>query len=122
MAPVPVERVVRRSPLEHADALAHAYETVGATRTVAARALGGVRRRALLSRGFHGLDDAAFLSAVATAWPAVADDCHVVRDALGKSIRKRELPVLSRALARIEEALAQPARATSPAASQPQTR
>jgi hypothetical protein len=37
--------VERRSPLEHVDALAHAYEQVGATRTATHRLVRGLRRR-----------------------------------------------------------------------------
>ena len=37
--------IARRSPLEHVDALGHAYADVGATRTATARLVSGVRRR-----------------------------------------------------------------------------
>ena len=43
--PRAAERIERRSPLEHVDALARAYRAVGATRTATLRLVHGVRRR-----------------------------------------------------------------------------
>ncbi len=51
LPPRAAERIERRSPLEHVDALARAYRAVGATRTATARLVHGVRRRVEHSLG-----------------------------------------------------------------------
>lgn len=56
-APVPVEVVDRRSPLEHVDALAGIYRSAGAHGTVARHLVQGAARRA----GWSGTGDLAFL-------------------------------------------------------------
>jgi uncharacterized protein DUF4350 len=88
IAPRGVPRVERRSPLEHVDALARAYEQVGATRTVARRLARGLRRRhgrgAWSARpAVAGSADAdeRFLTAVAGAHPALAPDATRLLDA-----------------------------------------
>ena len=61
------ERIIRRSPLEHADALGHAYADVGATRTATARivsAASGVVSADRWPRR-RGADDASFSTRVA---------------------------------------------------------
>jgi hypothetical protein len=106
IAPVEADRVQRRDPLEQIDALAHAYEQVHATRTVAARLLHGVRARA--ERGWSPArsrpnDD--FLTDLAHRDPALAADAALVRRALREPIPERQLAELGAALARIERAL-----------------
>jgi hypothetical protein len=108
IAPQQPDRIPRRSPLEHADALAHAYESVKATRTVTMRLLAGVRRRAGLSRAGQNLDDEGFLTLVAGSWPKVATDAAVVRRALRQQLPPKELSAVADALARIESALSRP--------------
>jgi hypothetical protein len=99
------ERIARRSPLEHADALAHAYATVKASRTVTARLLSGVRRRAGVSRAGRDLDDTRFLSRVAADDPSLAADVEIVRHGLAHPVPPRQLPTVAAALERIESAL-----------------
>ena len=105
--PQDVERIERRDPLEQVDALAHAYEQVRGTRTVAARLLRGVRRRvdrsgaATRSRG-----DDVFLDAALARSPALGADVALVRRAIDNTIADRELAALGAALSRIEHSLA----------------
>jgi hypothetical protein len=109
VAPRPIvprdpERITRRSPLEHADALAHAYAEVGATRTITSRLLDGVRRR--VGRHVSSAADAdAFLQAVATTRPPVADDVERVQAALREPKAPRDLLAVGASLRRIEEVL-----------------
>jgi len=98
-------RAVRRSPLEQADALANAYETVHGTQTVAARLLAGVRRRSRGSFAWRTLDDDAFLAAVTSQHPGIDADTALVRRALHVPIDDKDLPALAAALRRIEARL-----------------
>ena len=105
--PQEVVRIERRDPLEQVDALAHAYEQVRGTRTVAARLLRGVRRRvdragsAGRSRG-----DDVFLDSVLARAPTLEPDVALVRRAMDTTIADRELAALGAALGRIEHSLA----------------
>jgi hypothetical protein len=104
IVPRDAERIVRRSPLEHADALAHAYADVAATRTVTSRLLEGVRRR--VGRNVSSAADAdAFLQAVASTRPGIADDVARVQAALREQKAPRELLAVGASLKRIEEVL-----------------
>jgi hypothetical protein len=109
IAPRPIvprdpERTARRSPLEHADALAHAYAEVGATRTVVGRLVSGVRRRA--GRGVAAAaDNESFLHAVAALRPALRDDVARVQQALRDASASRDLAPVGTALQRIEQFL-----------------
>lgn len=100
-------RVERRSPLEQVDALARAYDQVGATRTAAQRLLRGVRRRTerAATRGRRTLDDAAWLAQVVTRHPAIADDAALVMRALDEAVPPRVFATLGPALHRIEATL-----------------
>lgn len=111
LAPRPIvpreaERMQRRSPLEHAEALGHAYADVGATRTATARLVGGVRRRAgrVLGAG-AGVDDDAFLSAAAARFPALAEPAARVREALRQPVSPRAFGDVGEALNTIEHHL-----------------
>ncbi|MBX3132878.1 MAG: hypothetical protein KF689_05775 [Gemmatimonadaceae bacterium] len=114
VAPRVEQRIERRSPLEHVDALARAYAQVGATRTVAQRLLRGLRRRvtrgALAPAARHdgALDDVSWLGFVATRHPELAEDVALVRRAQADSLLRRELPTLGPALHRIETTLTRP--------------
>jgi hypothetical protein len=101
------ERIERRSPLEHVDALAQAYRAVGATRTATSRLVHGVRRRvehSLGSRSGAASDDA-FLAWAEQRAPTRAEDVALVRQALAKPISRRELETVGQALRRLEVAL-----------------
>lgn len=99
-------RVARRSPLEHVDALGHAYADVGATRTATARLLSGVRRRAERTTARAGsVDDEAFLDSVRRRFPAIGTSVDVVRDALRRPLSSRELVAVGAALETIEHHL-----------------
>jgi hypothetical protein len=108
LPPQDVERVERRSPLEHVDALANAYARVGATRTATARLLRGVRRRVEPNgmRAPIGSDDpdASFL-AVAEQAPARRLDVALVRRALTMPVGRRDFESAGAALRRLEESL-----------------
>ena len=104
LVPRASERIERRSPLEHVDALARAYRAVGATRTATSRLVHGVRRRvehSLGSRSGAASDDA-FLSWAQQRAPARAADIAVVRHALSTPITRRELENVGHALRRLE--------------------
>ena len=96
----------RRDPLEQVDALAHAYQQVGATRTVVARLLHGVRAR--VHRGSataRRQSDDAFLALVEARDPTVHADVALIRGALRESVTPRELPDIGGALLRVEHSL-----------------
>jgi hypothetical protein len=104
--PADVLRIERRDPLEQIDALAHAYEQVRATRTLAQRLLHGVRSR--VERGWsasRARPDDEFLADVERQVPALAADVALVRRALAESLPDRLLPELGAALRRIEQSL-----------------
>lgn len=104
--PRAVERFERRDPLEQVDALAHAYEQVHATRTITARLLRGVRRRA--ERGGAGArarPDAEFLDATVMRAPELAADVAIVRNALQQPLADRDFLAAGAALQRIEDTL-----------------
>jgi hypothetical protein len=98
-------RIARRSPLEHADALAHAYAAVGATRTATARLLDGVRRRARRTRNTARESDAQLLAVASAATPAARTAAAVVSRALTDTIPPRELTGVAGAISTIEQAL-----------------
>lgn len=100
------ERIERRSPLEHVDALARAYSQVGGTRTVATRLVHGLRRRILRGRR-SALGDEQFLDQIASRVPQVSDDTALLKRALTESIGKKDLLELGPAAGRIESTLAQ---------------
>jgi hypothetical protein len=101
------ERIERRSPLEHVDALARAYAQVGAGRTAATHLLRGVRRR--LERGGARprtvRTDEEFLRSVAQTDPTLSADVELVRRALADGAPKEALAEAGAALARIEASL-----------------
>ena len=106
LPPADVLRVERRDPLEQIDALAHAYEQVRATRTIAARLLHGVRSR--VERGWSAArarPDDDFLLDARNQVPALAPDVEIVRRALAERLPDRSLPELGEALRRIEHSL-----------------
>lgn len=106
LPPVDVLRVERRDPLEQIDALAHAYEQVRATRTIAVRLLHGVRSR--VERGWSAArarPDDEFLADAERQVPSLAPEVEVVRRALTERLPDRSLPELGAALRRIELSL-----------------
>jgi hypothetical protein len=106
LPPVEVERIERRDPLEQVDALAHAYEQVGATRTAAARLLRGVRARAERSSPIaRQRSDEQFLQEAQATYPARRDDVDLIGKALREPVTARELPAVGAALQRLEESL-----------------
>ena len=101
------ERIERRSPLEHVDALARAYAQVGATRTAALRLLRGLRRRvergAVRSRTAE--NDERFLARIDDLHPALKDDVAVIRRAVSTQISRHDFALLGPAVHRIESTL-----------------
>jgi len=102
-------RIQRRSPLEHAEALGHAYADVGATRTATARLVSGVRRRVgrVVGAGV-GADDETFLSAAAERFPTLAEPVSSVREALRQPVSPRAFVDVGEALKTIEHHLTTP--------------
>ena len=101
------ERIERRSPLEHVDALARAYRAVGATKTATARLLHGVRRRvdhALGARGGNTTDES-FLAWAQQRAPERKTDVELVRLALVNTVPRRDLETVGEALRRLETSL-----------------
>lgn len=98
------EMVERRDPLEQVDALAHAYEQVGASRTATVRLLRGMRARLGESTSRHVSDDV-FLTAARDAVPSRADDVTLIRRALRERVPARDLPEVAAALRRLEDSL-----------------
>ena len=105
LAPRDPSRIARRSPLEHADALAHAYSSVNATRTATARLLAGVRRRARRDRTRARESDEQLLAAASALSPAAAAAAATVAAALDASVSASELPGVADAMALIETVL-----------------
>lgn len=103
--------IARRSPLEHADALAQAYAGVNATRTATARLLAGVRRRVRRDRAARDTDEHV-LSVAAGMSAEGAKAAALVSSALETPVAARELPRVAEALDTIETVLSR--RPTSP--------
>jgi hypothetical protein len=101
------ERVERRSPLEHVDALARAYDQVDATRTATARLVRGVRRR--VERGASlaptAQSDDAFLARAVLAAPALASDVSLIRSGLTTTLSRADFARVGAALNRLESSL-----------------
>jgi hypothetical protein len=101
--------IARRSPLDHADALGHAYADVGATRTAVQQLIGGLRRRAGRTVPVGaGADDGAFLDAVTVRDPSLVGSVAVLRRALTTPIPAQELLAVGDALRAIERQLSLP--------------
>lgn len=106
LPPRSAERIERRSPLEHVDALARAYRMVGATRTATSRLVHGVRRRVEQASGSRtGTSDEAFLGWALTRAPSSAADVEIVRNALAKPVSRQGLESVGAALRRLESTL-----------------
>lgn len=104
LAPRDPSHVARRSPLEHADALAHAYAGVRATRTAVDRLLAGVRRRAR-SRGRARDTDEAFLTSAAATSPTAGKAAQTIAAALEAPVPESQLPEIAAALDTLEREL-----------------
>jgi len=106
LPPVDPVRVARRSPLDHADALGHAYADVGATRTVVHRLVSGVRRRVGRTVPVTtAADDDKFLDAVTVRDPSLAASVAVIRRGLSETIPAEELLAVGDALRSVERQL-----------------
>ncbi|HEX6964443.1 MAG TPA: DUF4350 domain-containing protein [Gemmatimonadaceae bacterium] len=103
--PSPSSRVERRSPIEHAEALANAYEEVQATRTASRRLLRGLRRRHAFGARAGASDDA-FLDAVRTRHPELATDAALVRRAIQRPLTPDEFLAVGLAIHHIDRTLA----------------
>jgi len=102
-------RIARRSPLDHADALGHAYADVGATRTAVQHLVSGLRRRVGRTVAVSsGAEDPAFLDAVTVRDPSLAPSVEVLRRALAAPVSAEALLDVSEALRAIEKQLSMP--------------
>jgi hypothetical protein len=101
------ERIERRSPLEHVDALGRAYAQVGATRSATARLVRGVRRRVAGGSVRPDVDasDDAFLDRAGRDAPALAGDVALIRKALHTRLSRREFASVGAALEQLELSL-----------------
>jgi len=108
MSPRPIiprepERITRRSPLEHADALGRAYSDVHATRTATGRLVGGLRRRAgRVVAADRRADDHLFLETVARRYPSTAPQIAILQRALREQLSPREFARSADAIEEIE--------------------
>jgi uncharacterized protein DUF4350 len=102
------ERVERRSPLEHVEALAQAYARVGATRTVMSRLLHGIRRRVEPRMRGAAQSDEAVLDAALVRDPRLGDDVAMVRRALAEPLPPNDFERAVDALQHIESSLTAP--------------
>ena len=101
--------VARRSPLEHADALGHAYADVAATRTAVQHLVSGLRRRVGRTVAVSaGADDVAFLEAVTVRDPSLGTAVAVLRNAISTPVTPQALLDVSEALRAIEHQLSMP--------------
>jgi hypothetical protein len=101
------ERIERRSPLEHVDALGRAYAQVGATRSATARLVRGVRRRlagGAIRPGVDATDDA-FLDRALRDAPRLAGDVAIIKKALHAPVSRREFASVGAALEQLELSL-----------------
>lgn len=107
LAPRDPERIERRSPLEHVDALARAYWQVHATRTATRRLVRGVRRRTEHRFGSarRGLSDEDCLAWVHERFPGRRGDAALVEKALADPMPRKDFARVGDALQRIEHDL-----------------
>lgn len=103
IAPAARERIERRSPLEHVEALARAYQQVGASRVVTRRLVRGIRRRRAPGVA-HRTSDDEFLRALADRHPGIRGEIALVQRASARQLPPDQLPALARALELIERA------------------
>ena len=114
LPPVDPVRVPRRSPLEHADALAHAYADVDATRTATERLVYGLRRRVGRTIAVPpGASDAVFLDAVAERETSLSLSVQTVQAALKEAIPVSDLNDVGDAIRTIERQLLLPPQRTT---------
>ncbi len=101
------ERIERRNPLEHVDALGRAYATVGATRSATARLLRGVRRRLAGGSIRPGVDasDEAFLERARRDAPKLGDEIALIKKALHSPVTRREFASVGAAIEQLELSL-----------------
>ncbi len=112
LAPHSMPAIERRSPLEHVDALALAYERIHASRTAVTRLVRGLRRRhdrggwSSRAAGQTGTEDAndRFLTAVAASHPRLAPDVKRVEAAERTTVEPSELLEVAAAIDRIDRA------------------
>jgi hypothetical protein len=106
LPPIDRETIERRDPLEQVDALAHAYEQVGATRTVTARLLHALRQRVEGSGGAYRMrTDEIFLADAERMDSTLRADVALITRALRETLAERDLPEVAAALRRIEDSL-----------------
>jgi hypothetical protein len=106
LPPIDPARIERRDPLEQVDALAHAYEQVGATRTITLRLLRGIRGRAEGGSPLaRARTDESVLAAMEASDPTLRDDVALVRRALREPVTTDELTHVGAALRRLEASL-----------------
>jgi hypothetical protein len=101
------ERIERRSPLEHVDALGRAYAQVGATRSATARLVRGVRRRLAGGAVRTAVDasDDAFLDRARRDAPQLAEGIALIRRSLHAGVTRREFASVGAALEQLELSL-----------------
>lgn len=99
-------QIPRRSPLEHADALANAYADVSATKTASQELVRGLRRR--VGRVLPvpvTADDAVFLAGVVARVPSLAPHVAKISQALAVKLSPREFLAVGESLREVERQL-----------------
>ncbi len=107
--PAPMTSRGRRSPLEHVNALGHAYSQISATRTVTRLLVRGLRRRlhfTAVTSPTRALSDEEFLEHLGTRFPALAGDLDGIKRALALRVTSNELTAVGRSIATIERTIA----------------
>jgi hypothetical protein len=104
IAPRSRARLERRSPIEHVDALAHAYAQVGATRTATRRLVHGLRRRHPIGT-LRQATDAEYLTSLAARHPTIAPQVELLATASTRAGTADDLREAGVAVAHIERIL-----------------
>ncbi|HUF64652.1 MAG TPA: DUF4350 domain-containing protein [Gemmatimonadaceae bacterium] len=107
--PAAMKARTRRSPMEHVNALAHAYSQISATQTVIRLLVRGLRRRLRFTASTspaRAQSDEEFLGHLAARFPALAGDLERVRRGLATRVAKNELAAIGRSIATIERTIA----------------
>jgi hypothetical protein len=106
IVPKEPERIVRRSPLEHAEALGNAYADVGATKTATVQLVAGLRRRAgRLVAAPTSASDVEFLDAAVARSPSLAQSAAVIKRALREAGPVKEFSIVGDAVREMERTL-----------------
>lgn len=105
--PNPTTTIDRRSPFEHVDALATAYQQAGAAQLASERLIHGLRRRVAGPRraAAPGEEDSHFLDNISAMHPELKHDTDTLKHALAHARTDEALVDVGRAIDHIERTL-----------------